>query len=250
MEKGIALKQYYKTREGVEEYSSATGGFILEAAELVCAVLGEWVRPQRALDVGCARGELVSAWRRRGVEAYGVDISDYAVSHPEEARIAEYLHVVDVECERLPFDDDSFDVATIREVLEHLGQSSFLLGELRRVVKDNGFVFMTTPVLPFETRLWRALGIQSDPLHINVHSKRFWVRSFDKHGFTCTSDLRSYIRQVNTSIVPADCPVQHWALRLLGTRLGKLGKKARIKLKCLIHAALLFQNRKGGIGSY
>jgi ubiquinone/menaquinone biosynthesis C-methylase UbiE len=249
MEKSIALKPYYKTREGAEEQSSATGAFILQAAELVCGMLRERFQPRRALDVGCARGELVSAWRRHGVEADGVDISDYAVDHPREARIAEYLHIVDVECERLPFDDDTFDVVTVLEVLEHLEQTSFLLGELRRVVKDNGFVFMTSPALPFETRLWRALGIQSNPLHINVHSKRFWVRSFDRHGFTCTGELLSYIRQTNTSIVPADYPLQHWALRLVGTRLGKLGKKARIELKCLIHAALLFQNHKDDIAS-
>jgi 2-polyprenyl-3-methyl-5-hydroxy-6-metoxy-1,4-benzoquinol methylase len=249
MEKSIALKQYYKTQEGAENQSSATEGFIRETAELVCAVLRERLRPQKALDVGCARGELVSAWHRHGVEAYGVDISDYAVSHPRNAGISEYLGAVDVECERLPFDDDTFDIATVLEVLEHLEQPSLLLGELRRVVKDAGFVFVTTPALPFETRLWRTLGIQSNPLHINVHSKRFWVRSFEKHGFAYTGELRSFIREANTSIIPADGPLQHWALRLVGTKLGKLGKIARIELKCLVHAALLFQNRQGRTGS-
>ena len=109
---------------------------------------------------------------------------------------------------------------------------------------------MTTPAIPFESKLWRALGIQSDPLHINVHSKRFWVRFFYKHGFAYTSELRGFIREANTSIIPADGRLQHWALRLVGTKLGKLGKKARIELKCLVHAALLFQNRKGGRRSW
>ena len=42
------------------------------------------INPRTALDAGCAMGFLVEALRERGVEAYGVDISEYAISqvHP------------------------------------------------------------------------------------------------------------------------------------------------------------------------
>ncbi len=236
-------ESYYKTREAAEEQSSGTEGFILQAAELVRTMLHERFQPRRVLDVGCAGGELVSVWRRHGVEASGVDISDYAVNHPRDAKIAGHLHVVDVDCERLPFDDDSFDGAIALEVLEHLRRPSFLLSEFGRVVRDDGFVFITTPALPFETRLWRTLGIQSNPLHINVHSKRFWVQFFGKHGFGYYGHLDSFIREAN-AFVPADTPMQHWVLRTLRTRLGTMGERASMELKRLIHSALLFQNHK------
>jgi 2-polyprenyl-3-methyl-5-hydroxy-6-metoxy-1,4-benzoquinol methylase len=45
----------------------------------------EQSEPKTALDAGCAWGFLVEAFRKRGVEAYGVDISEYAIQnvHPE-----------------------------------------------------------------------------------------------------------------------------------------------------------------------
>ena len=241
--KDLVLKSYYKTREGAEEQSSGTERFILQIAELVRTMLHERFQPRRILDVGCAGGELVSVWRKHGVEASGVDISDYAINHPRDAKIARHLHVVDVDCERLPFDDDSFDGATALEVLEHLRQPSFLLSELGRVVRDDGFVFVTTPAIPFEKKLWRTLGIQSNPMHINVHSKRFWVKFFGKHCFGYYGELRSFIRESNT-FVPADAPLQHWVLRTVRTKLGRIGERVNMKLKCLVHAALLFQNHK------
>ena len=37
------------------------------------------LRPRRVLDAGCAKGFLVEALWERGVEAYGIDISEYAI---------------------------------------------------------------------------------------------------------------------------------------------------------------------------
>lgn len=42
---------------------------------------------QSVLDFGCAKGYVVKAFRLLGIEAYGVDISDYALSHvPEDVK--------------------------------------------------------------------------------------------------------------------------------------------------------------------
>src|SRR5919109_521312 len=37
------------------------------------------LKPRRVLDVGCAKGFLVECLRDRGVEAYGFDVSEYAL---------------------------------------------------------------------------------------------------------------------------------------------------------------------------
>ena len=41
-------------------------------------------KPESVLDVGCAMGYLVEALRDLGVEAYGVDVSEYAISKVRE----------------------------------------------------------------------------------------------------------------------------------------------------------------------
>jgi hypothetical protein len=43
------------------------------------------IQPDSVLDAGCAMGFLVEALRQRDVEAFGVDISEYAIEkiHPD-----------------------------------------------------------------------------------------------------------------------------------------------------------------------
>src|SRR6476661_8245522 len=43
------------------------------------------LRPSSVLDAGCAMGFLVEALRARGVEAWGIDISEYAISKVDES---------------------------------------------------------------------------------------------------------------------------------------------------------------------
>ena len=44
----------------------------------------ETINPKTVLDVGCAAGYLVAALRDRGVEAYGIDVSEFAISCARE----------------------------------------------------------------------------------------------------------------------------------------------------------------------
>jgi 2-polyprenyl-3-methyl-5-hydroxy-6-metoxy-1,4-benzoquinol methylase len=46
------------------------------------------------LDYGCAKGFMVYAMRLLGKEAYGVDVSEYAVTHGHE-KVKEYLSVIE-----------------------------------------------------------------------------------------------------------------------------------------------------------
>ena len=48
--------------------------------------------PRSAMDVGCAMGFLVEALRARGVDARGIDVSDYAIGHAHPD-VAPYLAV-------------------------------------------------------------------------------------------------------------------------------------------------------------
>jgi SAM-dependent methyltransferase len=69
------------------------------------------------LDVGCAKGYLVYVLRLRGVEAYGLDWSQYALDHSyPDAR--PFLQRADAT--RLPFTGRRFALATSFDVLEHL----------------------------------------------------------------------------------------------------------------------------------
>ena len=77
--------------------------------------------PKRVLDVGCAKGFLVKAFREQGMEAWGVDVSEYALStSPEDIR--KHLYRVDLNKDSLPFSDEYFDCVTLLGTIECLDE--------------------------------------------------------------------------------------------------------------------------------
>lgn len=147
----------------------------------------ESFHPQNSLDVGCGAGFLVNHFRGKKIQAFGVDGSKYALSIAPQS-VRDYLMRVDLENERLPFDDESFDLVTSIEVLEHLQAKKVggLLNEIERVCKKSGILFVTTPTKYFDSRFAHILqgrGPFVNQDHVNVQNRGYWVRQFTLHGF-------------------------------------------------------------------
>ena len=70
--------EYYKSSLGPVPYSRYEGKW-LQFFGLVADHIVKQIRPRKVLDAGCAKGFLVEALRDRGVEAYGIDLSEYAI---------------------------------------------------------------------------------------------------------------------------------------------------------------------------
>jgi ubiquinone/menaquinone biosynthesis C-methylase UbiE len=71
----------------------------------------------KTLDIGCAMGFVVKRLRDRGVDAWGLDISEYAISHaPEDVK--PYLKVGSAD--KLPWSDKEFDMVVSFSTFEHL----------------------------------------------------------------------------------------------------------------------------------
>lgn len=100
------------------------------------------LRPgMRVLDVGCAKGFLVKDLMAvcPGLEAFGIDISEYAIGC-SESDVRGRLAVGDAV--RLPFADRSFDVALSINTLHNLERRGLItsLIELQRVSPERCYV--------------------------------------------------------------------------------------------------------------
>jgi SAM-dependent methyltransferase len=85
-------------------------------ADAIMALMSFFGLVGPVLDVGCAKGYLVYVLRVRGVEAYGVDWSRYAIEHGcPDAR----PYLLRASAIRLPFADKRFALAASFDVLEH-----------------------------------------------------------------------------------------------------------------------------------
>jgi ubiquinone/menaquinone biosynthesis C-methylase UbiE len=151
--------------------------------KFIAELLHSKLQPRSVLDVGSGLGQLVLAFRSLSVEAYGVDISMEAVAQGGQG-----FFLCDVDNERLPFQDNSFDLVTCIEVVEHLLAPDHFIHEASRVLRPNGFVFLTTPNLislphpSFWKVVWRLCG-RAHEHHVNEHSAAWWRSQFRKAGF-------------------------------------------------------------------
>lgn len=99
-------------------------------------------RGRRVLDVGCGAGVEVVRFAKAGAFAFGVDLSEQAVSltraNLRQQALGAGLAVADGE--RLPFPDDSFDYVFAHGVIQYAADDARVVAECHRVLKPGGTV--------------------------------------------------------------------------------------------------------------
>ncbi len=96
----------------------------------------------RLLEVGCGTGLFLKTAQSAGWEVTGVDISESAVCWCKENL------GLDVTCAELPelkFPDESFDVITVLEVIEHVKRPIEYLQDVHRILRKEGILVISTP---------------------------------------------------------------------------------------------------------
>lgn len=103
------------------------------------------VRPgDRVLDAGCGLGYFLLALQGKGAELHGIDVSPASVQYVRE-HITPHARTGSVE--RIPYPDNTFDRVLFCEVIEHVEDDARALREIRRVLKPDGRLVVTTPSL-------------------------------------------------------------------------------------------------------
>ena len=98
------------------------------------------------LDVGCLNGNFYNFLKERQITIKsftGIDFSSQLIKRAH-LRFPEQTWIVS-DCLKLPFDDKSFDVVTLMEILEHINSPNAAIKEACRVCKNKGFVIVTVP---------------------------------------------------------------------------------------------------------
>jgi SAM-dependent methyltransferase len=127
----------------------------------------------KILDVGCGTGANLEMLAGFG-EAEGVDISDDAL---EFCRL-KGLKAQKGLAETLPYPDDTFEITTALDVVEHLDDDLAGLKEMFRVTKHGGYSLIFVPAFMW---LW---GVQDDISNHRIrYTKKQIVERLEKAGY-------------------------------------------------------------------
>lgn len=141
-------------------------------------------------DFGCGSGYLVGELQRQGYNAYGMDFEKEAIDYGVNSGTN---NLVLGKGDKVEYPNESFNLITAFDVLEHIEHEKLVIGELFRILKPGGKMIITVPAYRW---LW---GVQDEVSH---HFRRYTMGSLRKI-FKNLSELKIVKRTYfNTFLFP------------------------------------------------
>ncbi len=191
--------KYYQDKEKVADHLVLTIADVLRKSGA-----------KKVLEVGCGTGFVTNFLNHNGFDCFGCDISFFAASKSRQ---------VNASALQLPFKTGSVDALISISMVEHLKyeETKEFLQEARRVLKNNGIIFLVTPnSKSVRSLIYGAKQVHSaDPTHIFFYSPFSLGKVLGSSGFTnirCLFDfpkkcklggwpLPASLRQTNSSLI-------------------------------------------------
>ena len=135
----------------------------------------------RVLDVGCAKGFLVKDLMLAcpGLEAFGLDVSLYALMHSEKEIIGR-LHLGTAE--KLPFPDNSFDCVLCLNTVHNFPRPRAIkvMQEIQRISGGRAFEQVDSYHTPEQKEIFESWVLTAD----FYDYPQGWVELFKEAGYT------------------------------------------------------------------
>lgn len=135
------------------------------------ALVLDAIKGKAVLDVACGEGYGSFIMAAAAHSVVGVDISDEAVQHALSTYQKQNLTYTQGSATLLKFPDASFDVVVSFETIEHLAEQEEMVSELRRVLRPNGILIISSPNRPIYT--------EESGEHNEFHVKELDYQEFD-----------------------------------------------------------------------
>jgi len=170
-DKEFYAREYYNSwaqkelgEEGLRQMKQDTFNLLLN-------IVTRYKKSGTLLDIGCAFGHLLDAAEKRGWDAYGVEMSEYAAQ--EAAKKAGSGKIWTGNFLELPLPVNNFDVITMVDLIEHVYDLVAVLDQCRKILKEEGLLVIITPNTDsFSRKLLGRSWPQFKEEHVAYLSKR------------------------------------------------------------------------------
>jgi 2-polyprenyl-3-methyl-5-hydroxy-6-metoxy-1,4-benzoquinol methylase len=182
---GVAADDYFEHHDTDVKANNAAA--LLQQAEALIGGKG------RLLDIGAGRGEILRVGAEQGWKVVGIEPS---VTFAEHAARHSGAEIRREPVERCGFPSSSFDVVILSAVLEHLYNPDETIGEISRILRPGGALYLDVPNEQglyfrlgnlYQKLKWRDwvvnLAPTFSPFHVFGFSPKSLKALLSKHGF-------------------------------------------------------------------
>ncbi|MAF50483.1 MAG: hypothetical protein CMH64_00155 [Nanoarchaeota archaeon] len=146
----------------------------------------------KLLDIGCSTGIFLEIAKEREWDVYGVELSKWGYEKAKKRISNVYNKTLD----KIKFEDNSFDVVTMWDLIEHLTDPNKELKEINRILKNDGNLILTTPnINGFFSRLTKKNWWAMVRMHLFYFSPKTITKLLEKNGFNVIK-IKSYSRTI------------------------------------------------------
>ena len=122
----------------------------------------ELVKDRRVLDIACGEGYGSDLLASVAANVVGVDIAPNALEHARRRYRRSHLRFIAGSCTAIPIAAQSVDVVVSFETLEHHDQHDEMMREVRRVLRPNGLLIISSP----DRREYSDIPCYQNPFHV------------------------------------------------------------------------------------
>ncbi len=135
----------------------------------------------KILDIGSSAGFFLAEAKNRGWETTGIEFSTWSKKYAEEHF---GLTIYDQPLEKLDWPKESFDATTMLDVIEHLTAPRQVLAEVKKILKPNGVLVITTPnIESWAAKLTKEKWYAILPGHLFYFSPKTLEKILAEAGF-------------------------------------------------------------------
>ncbi|WP_367159393.1 methyltransferase domain-containing protein [Kozakia baliensis] len=149
-----------------ERFTSAVSGQI-EVEHLHRYLLArDFCRGKSVLDIASGEGYGSALLAQTAQNVIGIDINESAVAHARKEFVGGNLKYIIGNAQEISLEDDSIDVIVSFETIEHLENQDKFLSEVKRLLRKDGLLILSTP----DKNIYSGEGRPSNPFHIHEMS--------------------------------------------------------------------------------
>lgn len=147
------------------------------------------------LDAGCGGG-YVSEYliKRTNVKIIAFDQSEKAIDICRDLKVSDKMQVLKADASRIPYDDQTADLALCIGLLEHLRDYDACIEEIRRILKKDGYLYVVS------SNKYSAMYIQWFVKHLLGRWKYGYQKNWTPNQLSRILERHSF-RQIELKVI-------------------------------------------------